>query len=170
MREKLKGFWEKVKGFLKKLSKKVYIAAAIVLAVLIIIIAVAIAASGKDYAVLVTGVSSQEAGEVLEFLQARGVSNYRIENDDTILVPQSQEASLKAGLLMENIGKSGFYFTSYTENVSALSTESERNNAWLMGVTDRMGAVIRCLDNVRDATVNFQPGEDRVTYWTAIML
>ncbi len=161
MREKLKGFWEKVKGFLKKLSKKVYIAAAIVLAVLIIIIAVAIAASGKDYAVLVTGVSSQEAGEVLEFLQARDVSNYRIENDDTILVPQSQEASLKAGLLMENIGKSGFYFTSYTENVSALSTESERNNAWLMGVTDRMGAVIRCLDNVRDATVNFQPGEDR---------
>lgn len=161
MREKVKGFWEKTKTFLKKLSKKVYIAAAIILAVLIVGLAAFVAARSRDYAVLVTGVSTQEAGAVLEFLRERGVSNYKIENDDTILVPKSQEANLKAGLLMENIGKSGFFYSTYKENVSALSTEAERNNAWLMDVQERMGATIACFDNVRQAVVNITPGEDR---------
>ena len=75
MREKVKGFWEKIKTFLKKLSKKVYIAAAIILAVLIVGLAAFVAARSRDYAVLVTGVSNQEAGAVLEFLKERGVSH-----------------------------------------------------------------------------------------------
>ncbi len=161
MREKVKGFWEKTKAFLKKLSKKVYIAAAIVLAVLVVAAAAFVATRSRDYAVLVTGVSSQEASAVLTFLQERGVNSYKIENDDTILVPRSQEASLKAGLLMENIGKSGFFYTTYKENVSALSTEAERNNAWLMDIQERMGATIACFDNVRQAVVQITPGEDR---------
>ena len=161
MREKVKGFWEKIKTFLKKLSKKVYIAAAIILAVLIVGLAAFVAARSRDYAVLVTGVSTQEAGAVLEFLKERGVSNYKIENDDTILVPKSQEANPKAGLLMENIGKSGFFYSTYKENISALSTEAERNNAWLMDVQERMGATIACFDNVRQAVVSITPGEDR---------
>lgn len=161
LKERVKGFFGKVKEFLKKLSKKVYIAAAVILAVIIIAVAFLVAWKGQDYAVLVTGVSSQEASQVLQFLQERGISSYKIENDDTILVPSSQEANLKAGLLMENIGKTGFYYTTYKENVSALSTEAERNNAWLMDVQERMGAVIRCFDGVRDAWVVITPGEDR---------
>ena len=161
MKEKIKAFGSKAKEKLKKLPKKIVIAVAAVALVLLVVLAAVIALRGKDYAVLVTGVSQQEASQVLTFLQNRGVTTYKIENDDTILVPKSQEADLKAGLIMENIGQTGFYYSTYTDRVSSLSTESERNNAFLMDLQDRMAATIRCLDGVKDAVVTIAPGEDR---------
>lgn len=161
MKEKIKAFGSKAKEKLKALPKKIIIAVAAAALVLLVVIAAVIALRGRDYAVLITGVSNQEASQVLTFLQERGVTTYKIENDDTILVPKSQEASLKAGLLMENIGQTGFFYSTYTDRVSSLSTESERNNAFLMDLQDRMAATIRCLEGVKDAVVTIAPGEDR---------
>lgn len=161
VKDKAKAAGTKAKNFVKGLPKKVLIAVAVLLVILLVAAAAVIASQGRDYEVLVTGVSNQEASAVLQFLQNRGVTTYKIENDDTILVPKSQEASLKAGLLMENIGQSGFFYSTYTSQVSALSTESERNNAFRMDLQERMGATVRCLDGVKDAVVTITPGEDR---------
>ena len=125
MQEKLKGLWAKTKeklGGLKKISKKVLIAIAV--AIVVLIAAVVIMVSNRPYATLVTGVSADEASSILTFLASEGVTDYKVENNDTILVPAGQEANLKARILMEGYLQTGFAYSSYYDKIGALSTES----------------------------------------------
>ena len=126
-----------------------------------IIIIAAVALNNKDYTVLFTGLGSEEASEIVTYLNDNGVTDYRVENNDTILVPEGQEAQLKAQLLMEGYPESGYSYSTYYDHVSALSTESERNTAYLLLLQDRMSAVVRNFDGVKDAVVNINQGEDR---------
>lgn len=162
MQEKLKGLWAKTKeklGGLKKISKKVLIAIAV--AIVVLIAAVVIMVSNRPYATLVTGVSADEASSILTFLASEGVTDYKVENNDTILVPAGQEANLKARILMEGYLQTGFAYSSYYDKIGALSTESERNQAFLIALQEKLEAVIRCFDNVQEAFVQITPGEDR---------
>jgi flagellar M-ring protein FliF len=158
-KEKLKSFAEKAKEKAGKISKKVYIAAVVVLVVAAA--ALVILLNNQPYAVLVTGVSTSEASSILTYLDSQGVTNYKVQNNDTILVPKGQEASLKAKILMEGYPQTGYAYSTYTDNVSTLSTEAERNNAYLMFLQESMSNTIRNFDNVKDATVYINTGEDR---------
>ncbi len=153
--EKLKA----IPAWLKKIPKKIMI----IIGVLIIAMVVAIIAfvANRPYSVLVTGVSAQETSSVLTFLENQGVTDYKVENSDTILVPSAQEPALKAKLMMENYPQSGFGYSLYYENVGALSTESERREASKHLLQERLGAVIREMDNVKDAVVTINLGQDR---------
>ena len=165
MQEKLKGFWgktkEKLQG-LKNLSKKALAAIIAGAVALVVLIAVAVVAlNNRPYATLVTGVSAEEASSILTYLTSQGVTDYKVENNDTILVPAGQEANLKARILMEGYLQTGFAYSSYFDRIGALSTESERNQAFLIALQEKLEAVIRCFDNVQDAYVQITPGEDR---------
>lgn len=162
MQEKLKGFWGKVKEKLqglKKISKKVLIAIAVV--VVAVIAAVVILVNNRPYATLVTGVSTDEAASIVSFLNSQGITDYKVEGSDTILVPEKQEANLKAQILMQGYLQTGFGYSSYYDRIGALSTESERNQAFLIALQEKLEAVIRCFENVRAAYVQITPGEDR---------
>ena len=159
MAEKAKAVLEKGKELLKKIPKFVFIVAGIVVVAVVVIAAVAL--NNKDYTVLFTGLGSEEASEIVTYLNDNGVTDYRVENNDTILVPEGQEAQLKAQLLMEGYPESGYSYSTYYDHVSALSTESERNTAYLLLLQDRMSAVVRNFDGVKDAVVNINQGEDR---------
>ena len=86
---------------LKKISKKVYIFAGVALVVLAAVVVLVL--YNKPYEVLVTGVSSGEASSILSYLDSLGVTDYKVENNDTILVPRGQEAALKGRILMAAI-------------------------------------------------------------------
>ena len=101
MGDKVKDFLEKAKGLLKRLPKKIIIIAAAVLAV--VIVAAVVVLGNKPYAVLVTEVSNEEAVTIMNLLDEMGVTDYRLEGNDTILVPESQEAQLKARLLIDRL-------------------------------------------------------------------
>jgi flagellar M-ring protein FliF len=160
--EKIKEYWtkflEEFKKVTGKVSKKVWIAIAAALVLIAVVITVVL--YNQPYAVLFTGLSSDEASTIMTYLDDQGVTGYRLENGDTILVPKSQETSLKAALLMEGYPKTGFSYSTYYDNVSSLSTESERNRAYLQDLQDRMAATIRCMDGVKDAVVTISQGED----------
>jgi flagellar M-ring protein FliF len=162
MGEKVKGYWtkflEQAKKITGKVSKKIWIAALVVLVVAAVVIAVVL--NNRPYTVLFTELSSDEASTIMSYLDDWGVTGYRLEDGDTILVPSSQEATLKAKLLMEGYPKTGFSYSTYYDNVSSLSTESERNRAYLLDLQDRMAATIRCMDGVKDAVVTISQGED----------
>ena len=161
MVEKLKTFWNKTKEALKKVSKKVYILTASIL-ILVIVGVVVLVSTSNTYTVLFTGLSASETSSIVSFLAGQGVTDYKMENNDTILVPKNQEASLKAQLLMEGYPQTGFAYSydTYYNNIGSLSTESERRTAWLHDLQDKMSAVVRCFENVKNATVDISLGED----------
>ena len=154
---KLKQFWEKLKNLLKKIPKKVRIL--IVVALVALVGVIVFFQMSQPYTVLFTGLSSDEAASIMSYLDNQGATGYRLENNDTILVPKGQEDLLKARLLMEGYPKTGFSYSTYYDHVGALSTESERNTAYLLTLQERMGAVVRCFDGVKDAAVTISPGE-----------
>ena len=158
MTEKLKALWAKLKEHLKKISKKVYIFAGVALVVLAAVVVLVL--YNKPYEVLVTGVSSGEASSILSYLDSLGVTDYKVENNDTILVPRGQEAALKGRILMAGYPQTGYAYSTYYDHVGSLSTEAERNNAYLMFLQESMSNTIRTFENVKDAMVYISPGED----------
>ena len=103
VKEKARAFLSKTGERLKKVSKKVWLVIAAVLVALIVVAAIALTLNKQDYAVLVTQVSDDEASKILTFLSEQGVTNYRVEDGNTVMVPAGQEAALKARILMANL-------------------------------------------------------------------
>lgn len=158
VKEKAKAFLDKTKERLKKISKKVWLVIAAVLVVLIVAIAIMLTLNKQDYAVLVTQVSDNEASDILNFLSEQGVTNYRVEDGNTVLVPAGQESALKARILMANLNQTGNY---YMDNLGSFSTNEERSYAKLQDLERKMAGVIRNFPDVVDATVTIAPGENR---------
>lgn len=159
MNEKVKSYLTKIKEMLGKVSKKIWILLAVLLVV--IVAAVAIVMNNRPYSVLFTDLSTEDLSSILTYLDGQGITDYQLKDGDTILVPENQENALKAAVLMQGYPSSGFGYSTYFDNVSALSTEAERNTAYLMALEERMGAVIECFDGVKSAVVSIQQGEDR---------
>lgn len=158
VKEKAKAFLGRVKERLKKISKKVWLVIAAVLVALIVVIAVMLTLNKQDYAVLVTQVSDTEASNILNFLSEQGVTNYKVEDGNTVMVPAGQEAALKARILMANLNQTGNY---YMENLGSFSTNEERSYAKIQDLQNQMAATIRNFPNVVDAAVYITPGENR---------
>ena len=159
MGEKIKTYWEKVKEVLGKVSKKAWIAIGAVLAVMIIAIAIVVA-SGDDYELLFTDLNNSDVTNIITYLDAQGITNYRLEDGDTILVPKGQAAVLQMKLLMEGYGTSGNAYEAYTEQVGMLSTDAERRTIWLIATMEKARATVLAFDGVKDATVTITEGEN----------
>lgn len=157
-KEKLKGYLDKVKTALGKISKKIWIIIAVAVAVLVI--AIVIFLNTRPYSTLITGATEDERNTVLSWLSEQGVTDYKLEGSDTILVPRGQAPILKARLLQEQYAQPGSTFSGYFERVSALSTNEERRVAELAALTDSYEATIRQFPGVRDVSVVINPGED----------
>ncbi len=161
MDTKLKGYWEKVKEFFQKLSKKMKIAlaaGAVVLLVLLIAL-VYMLTRPEEYSVLFTDLESAEASQIIAYLENAGISS-RMEGS-TIYVPASQEAALKARLVMEGYPQSGYAYESYWNNISIGTTNQQDRRAFILALQERLQAVISKMDGVRGASVQLEEGEDR---------
>ena len=157
--EKLKAFWGKLRERAGKIARRTWIIAGAVLVVAAAVITILL--NNRPYATLVTNMSADEMSSVITLLSGWGVTDYKVENNDTVLVPKDRQAELQARVLMENVTQSGLYYSTYFDHISALSTEAERNNAFFMDLQDRMRATIRCFANVKDAVVTITQGQDR---------
>lgn len=158
-KEKLQGYFEKVKTALGKVSKKIWIIIGATVAALAI--GIVIFLNTRPYAPLIAGATNEEAGAVLTWLQEQGVTNYRMEGTGTVLVPEGQAASLKARLLADQYSQANASPTGYFEQVGALSTQADRLQAKLTDLQGRMERTICQFPGVRSATVNINLGEDR---------
>ena len=158
-KEKLKGYWEKVKTTLGKVSKKIWILIAVVL---VLIIAASIYFyTNRPYAVLIDGASDEETATVTSWLTEQGVTDWKMQGTGTILVPEGQATSLKARLLQQQYSTANVSPSGYFERVGALSTQVDRDRAWLLDLQDRMEQTIRQFPGVRDVTVTINAGEDQ---------
>lgn len=157
--DKLKEIWEKVKTAVGKVSKKVWIIAAVTL--VLIAAGITVYLNTRPYSVLITGATPGEVTTVINWLEGRGVTTYRYQGNDTILVPDRQAASLKASLLTELYSTGTSDFSGYFENAGMLSTEKARTNAWYVALRQRFESVISSMEGVQSATVEITEGQDR---------
>ena len=157
MAEKIKPVLEKAKTFLKKVPKKLYLSLVVLL---VAALAIVVFLHTRPYEILFTDLKDSEMSSILSYLDESGFTEYQVEGDDTILVPASQEAGLKARLLMAGYPQSGFAYT-YTAPSGTLSTESERAEAALHELEAKLSSVVRNFEGVKDASVNINPGENR---------
>ena len=163
MQEKVKGFLNKGKQLWTGAKKRTKILAAAVLVVAAgAIVAVVVASQNQPYATLFTELSQTDMTAITSYLTENGVSDFRIVEDDTIMVPADQEVQLKAQLVSQGYVNSGYAYnySTYLDNVTAMTTESERQQLALYELNDSTSAVIRSMEGVKDATVRFTPGED----------
>lgn len=161
MEEKIKQIWPRIKEFFGKLSKKTKRLIAVGLGTVIIaVVALVLILANRPYATLFTGLTSEDMSSIVTYLNESGVKNYKIENNNTILVPEAQEPSLKASLLMQGYPSSDLGYHMYLDNINTLSTESDRRMLYIFDLQDRLGGVIRCFDGVENATVDISLGED----------
>lgn len=158
-KEKLKGYLDKAKTALGKISKKIWIIIAVAVAVLVI--AIVIFLKTRPYSTLITGATDEETATVLSWLQQNGFTDYKMEGSGTILVPAGQAPSLKAKLLQEQYSQSNSSYSAYFEQVGALSTQEDRRVAQLATLTDNYRKTILQFPGVRDVNVSINPGENR---------
>lgn len=157
--EKLKGYLEKIKTALGKVSKKIWILLAAILVVAVVV--VVLLYNNRPYAVLIDGATTEETNSVLAWLGEQNVTDYRMEGTGTILVPRDQAPGLKAQLLQSQYSQSNSSFSGYFERVGALSTQYDRRVARLAALQEEMESTIRQFPGVHSVSVNINEGEDR---------
>ena len=161
MLDNLKMAFGKAKDWWKSLAKNTrMIIGGGILSVLAVIAIIAVINVARPYEVLFTDVNQEELSEIVTYLAENGYGDYRITNNDTIMVPASQKERIAAELIVQGYPRSGYAHSTYFDHVGSLTTESERSTLALYDLADELEAVIRCLDGVSNASVNITPEKD----------
>lgn len=160
MKEKAKQIAEQVKQRWQSTSKKIkLLLGGCVVAAAVVAVVIALVMANRPYTELFTGLSQSDQTAILTYFSDNGITDYRVE-DDAILVPENQKASLMAKVLVAGYPSSGYDYGTYMDHVGSLTTESERNQLVLYDLQDYMAAVICNMDGVEKASVLLTPGED----------
>ena len=143
----------KIKEALGKLgtgTKRLLVA--VVVAVICFSVVVALILNNKPYEVLFSGISSDEASQIIGKLKEDGIS-YQYQNNGDILVPKDVLEQVKADLVYEGYPKSGFTYSTLLDNVDMMTTDSDKETYILYELQDRIGATICLFSGVKDAKV-----------------
>ncbi len=162
IQEKIKGIWGKTKDFFKNMKKSVRMALIGGAVALVLLVAgIVIFNFTRPYAVLFTELNQEDMASVVTYLGTAGITDYKIEGNETILVPAAQESTIRAGILMSgSYPASGFGYGTYLNNTGTLSSESDRLRLDRYELQDRLGATIELLRGVKFAAVNIAEEED----------
>lgn len=107
----------------------------------------------RDYSTLFTGLSQEEAQQVVSLLQDSGIDYRYNSNNGSIRVPEASADQTRANLLSQGYPKNGFAYDMYLDNTGLMTTESDKKQITLYDLQDRLGATIRLFEGVRDAKV-----------------
>jgi flagellar M-ring protein FliF len=113
-----------------------------------------------SYSPLFTGLSQDEAKQVVGLLQEKQVKYTYDASDGSISVPDADVEKTRVELLSQGYPKSGFAYNMYISNTGLMTTESDKKQYTLYDLQDRLGATIRLFDGVQDAKVTIANGSD----------
>jgi len=159
VKEKLKQ--NKLGEFFGKLGTKTKRLVVIGLAALLVLaVVLAFALNHKDYVVLFSGVSEEEAQQIVGKLQEDEI-DYQYKGDGVIMVPSNVADQTRANLAYEGYPKSGFTYDIFTENAGGMTTDTEKQTYKLYELQNRIGATIGLFDGVKDAKVTIALEEEK---------
>lgn len=148
IRERALQFWRnRSKG-----QKGLLIAGPLLFIILMIVFAVFL--NTPNLVPLYKDLSPEEAGQIKQTLDARGVKSQLADNGKTIEVPSEQADSLKVDLAAEGIPNTGSIDYSYfSKNAGFGMTDQEFNVLKLKATQTELTNLIKGIDGVQDAKV-----------------
>lgn len=159
----MKERWQSVPDKTKTIIKA--IAGGTAAIALIAIIALNLFGNRSDYSTLFTGLSQDEAREVVSLLQDENI-DYRYDTGSgAIRVPESSVEQTRVSLLSKGYPKSGFAYDMYLNNTGLMTTESDKKLITRYELQDRLGATIRVFEGVKDAKVTITEGTEALYAW-----
>jgi len=155
MNDKIKDLLSNVKSFWgtrTRFQKGTIIGS--VVALFAIILATSVYISNPKMVPLYSNLSLQEAGQIKETLDARGIQFEIKDNGQTILVPGEVADSLKVELAAEGIPNSGnIDYSSFAQNIGFGMTDNEFNVLKLKATQTELSNLIKGIDGIEDAKV-----------------
>lgn len=153
--DKIKEFWDK----LSPQAKRILIGSVIGAAAFVIIGVILLNLNNKtEYATMFTGLSQDEAQQIVSYLQEQAVEYKYDAANGAIQVPSEQVDQTRAELLSQGYPKSGFTYDMYINNAGLMTTESDKKQYTMYDLQDRLGSTIRLFDGVKDAKVTIAKG------------
>lgn len=164
MNDKLIELKNKIIEFWKSRTKRqkgLFIGSSILF--LIVLLAFMWFGSRTNYAPLYTDLTTQEAGEIKETLDSRGVS-YKLEaGGTTILVPEESVDELKVSLAAEGIPQSGrIDYGTFRDNMGFGTTDNEFNLLERAAIETNIEDLMRNIEGIKYAHVNITMPEESI--------
>lgn len=164
MNEQIKKYLDPVKNFwVNSSKKKKIILISILVGIIVIAVIVTAVLNTQPYVVLYPGLERNEAVEVMNELKKRDVSFK--EDNGTIYVPKDKENALRMDLANAGYPKSALNYDFFTKNKDVMSTDFEKKTIEKYQMNERLGAVIKTLDGVKDAAVTISIPEESGYAW-----
>jgi len=154
--QKVKEYWQNLSDKAKKMLVAIV---AGTLAIAIIGVLALNIFKDRSYSTLFTGLNQEEAQEVVSLLQENQIDYTYSDKNGTIRVPSALENQTRGQLLSQGYPKSGFSYDIRLDNAGIMSTESDKKQLTLYELQNRLGAQIRSLNGVKDATVTIVEAE-----------
>lgn len=162
MNERVKKVTTFVKDKWTGFSKAVKImVVAIPVALIAIIIILAILLGHKDDAVLYSGLTTAEQGEIASAITELGVTDVRVKSNGDVVVPADQVDYLRMQLAVQGFPKSGSNYDIWNDGIDLWSTDKDKQVVWLQQRETQIGAALTNLKAVKAATVNLDVPETK---------
>lgn len=162
MNERVKKVTTFVKDKWTGFSKAVKImVVAIPVALIAIIIILAILLGHKDDAVLYSGLTTAEQGEIASAITELGVTDVRVKSNGDVVVPADQVDYLRMQLAVQGFPKSGSNYDIWNDGIDLWSTDKDKQVVWLQQRETQIGAALTNLKAVKEATVNLDVPETK---------
>ena len=139
--------------FVQGMSRKNKILAAVaVAAILLISITVTVLLNRVQYATLYSGLSEEEAGQILSVLKDESV-DAKMDGTSTILVPKQDVDDLRVSLAAKGYPETGLNYDLFTNNSDLGSTDLETRTRLQYTLQENIRTTIKNMDKVKDCIV-----------------
>ncbi len=156
MNEKLKTVVTTVKTKWTDASKmaKILIISIPVVVIAIIIVLCVMLNSNKSTAVLFSGLSTSESGEIASAIQELGVTDVTVNTNGDIIVPAEKADSLRMQMWAQGYPKTTINYDIWNNGVDLWSTDTDKREVKRQQLEARLGATIASMDKIQSATAN----------------
>lgn len=156
MNEKLKTVVTTVKTKWTDASKmaKILIISIPVVVIAIIIVLCVMLNSNKSTAVLFSGLSASESGEIASAIQELGVTDVTLNTNGDIIVPAEKADSLRMQMWAQGYPKTTINYDIWNNGVDLWSTDTDKREVKRQQLESRLGATIASMDKIQSATAN----------------
>jgi len=166
MNEQVERYVKPIKAFWGKQSKKKRTALiSVFVGIVLIAVITVLILNNTPYSVLYSGITQEEATQVIQRLQADGTSYKTESGGTTIKIPKDQVELVRMNLATAGYPNTAPNYDFFKDSVDFMTTESEKRTMKIYQLQERLQATIKTINGVKQAIVTISAPEDNGWAW-----